>query len=84
MSISEVKISKVPDNLLAMVKKALKDKKKKKKKPSLKKVINNVLPISAIYEAVHVDECSASLTVISSIKIYYHFSFLSYISVLNI
>lgn len=37
-----------------------------KKRPSLKEVVNEVPPVSASYEAVHVDERSAILTVIGS------------------
>lgn len=66
MRVNEVEISEVPNEPSAAVKKVLKDKRKRKKKPSLKKVVNNISPISATYEAVHVDECFASLTVIKS------------------
>lgn len=66
MRVNEVEISKVPDEPPAAVKKALKDKRERKKKPSLKEVVNDVPPVSATYKAVHVDERSASLTVIGS------------------
>lgn len=47
-----------------MVKKSLKDKKKKKKKPSLKEIVNNMLLISVIYKAIHIDKRSTNFTVI--------------------
>lgn len=56
MRVNEVEISGVLDEPPAAVKKALKDKKERKKKPSLKEVVNDVSPVSATYEAVHVDE----------------------------
>lgn len=61
MRVNEVEISGVPDEPPA-VKKTLKNK-REKKKPSLKKVVNDVPPVSATYEAVYVNKCSASLTI---------------------
>lgn len=66
MRVNEVKILEVPDEPQATVKKALKDKREKKKNPSLKEVVNDVIPVFAIYEAIHVAERSANLTLIKS------------------
>lgn len=64
MRVNEVKISKVLNELFAIIKKVLKDKKEKKKKYSLKKSINNVLSIFATYEAIYIDKHFASFPII--------------------
>lgn len=61
MCVNEVEISGVPDEPSPAVQKMLKEKKRGRKKPSLKKVVEDVPPDSAILRAVHIEERNASL-----------------------
>lgn len=66
MCVNKIKISKILDEPLVAVKKALKDKKERKKYLGLKKVRNNIPPISPIYKTISIDECFANFIAIGS------------------
>lgn len=65
MRVNKVEISKVLNKPPVAMKKALNNKKERKKKPRLKKVVNNIPPISAIYKTIYIDERFVNLIAIS-------------------
>lgn len=66
MRVNEVEILGVPDDHLPAVQKTLKEKKGGRKKFTLKEVVDDVPPVFAIYQAVHIKERNASLSLSNS------------------